>query len=69
MRTITLDEYYLSEQDEPTVAVQLAVLRARTAGAASPGADAVIWAPSAPRPSLRRRLRVLYRAAGVALIA
>jgi hypothetical protein len=69
MGRITIDEYYLTEQDEPTVRVQLgsqqgpAAQRSRQAATSGAG--------SRPRPTsrLRRRLRAIRRAAGLVLSA
>ncbi len=69
MGAITLDEYYLTEQDETTV-------WSRTGGrpdSLEAGARTLEGSPDgarrAPRPGLRRRLHVLRRAAALVLAA
>jgi hypothetical protein len=65
----TIDEYYLTEQDEPTVRVQLGSHQG--AAAQRPRQAVTASGASGPRPKsrLKRRLRAIRRAAGLVLTA
>lgn len=68
MGQITIDEYYLTEQDEPTVRVHLG---AQGLAAPRPRQPANAGSASGRRRGggLRRRLRAIRRAAGLVLTA
>ncbi len=68
MRKVGFDEYYLTEQDESTV---LGELRSVAVRGERPGWPAVAadGAPHRRARGMRRRLRLLRRAATVALAA
>jgi hypothetical protein len=72
MRTIALDEYYLTEQDETTVRRSANGLPAWMPTLEQPASTvpgATVPGPDRARRGMRRRLHVLRRAAGVALAA
>jgi hypothetical protein len=64
MRQITLDDYYLTEQDEPTVRLRMVGQPVCDPSAPSPGTNR-----EHSRREIRRRLHVLGRAARVAFAA
>ncbi len=68
MGLMRIDEYYLTEQDEPTVRVQLA---AHGVAAPRPRQEVTAGGASGPRhrSRLRRRLRAIRRAASLVLTA
>ncbi|HEY5627888.1 MAG TPA: hypothetical protein VIR16_00120 [Candidatus Limnocylindrales bacterium] len=68
MGRITIDEYYLTEQDEPRVRLQLG---AQGVAARRPRQTATASGAHGPRPrrGIRRRLRAIRRAAGLILTA